>query len=60
MKIKIILMKLLYLLLSLRKKEIKLSNNVLASTIFLSGDKKQHKATLQILEINYEDGVMFY
>lgn len=55
-------MKLLYLLLSLRKKEIKLSNNVLASTIFLSGDKKQHKATLQILEINYEneDGVMFY
>ena len=36
---------------SLRRKEIKLSNNVLASTIFHSGDKKQPKATQQILKI---------
>lgn len=42
----------------LRKKR-KLPNNVLPSTkimfsFCLSGDKKQHEATLQLLKINYE------
>ena len=57
MKIKIILMK-LYLLLSLRKKEKYPTMFCLPPKIMfsfcLSGDKKQHEATLQILKINYE------
>lgn len=56
-KNEIIFKKLLYLLMSLsRKEEPKLFYNILASTVFCSGDRKQHEATQHTKNYETEDG----